>query len=673
MKAHRYWIAIVILTLAVLLVTILASRPVRAAGPWYVAPGGSDSNDCLTAVSPCATINGALGKLTPSDTVLIATGTYTGTGTEVVTLNISAALSGGWDSGFTVQNGMSTIDGQGARRGITVNNGVTATLEHFTARDGSNINGGGIYNEGILTLTNSTISDSKTEGGSGGGITNYGSLALDSSAVSSNTATSDGGGILNLGILIMNDSTVSNNTALESGGIENGAPWTGLSATMTLNNSTVSGNTAQSRGGGVGNYSTGVLNLNNVTVSGNTSIYFPGSGGIFNANGSVTLQNSIVAGNTSSNSSNGQDCFGTISSAGYNLIGNTTSCTFNVTLGDLLNVNANLWPRLIGSPGTHPLLAGSPAINAGNPTGCKDNSGNPLNTDQRGVARVGRCDIGAYEYDPDNYPFKMVFLPFTARNYCAGPFYTDDFSNPASGWPIGNSGNVQYGYLNGEYRILLKNTNWSLLATSGLKASDSILAVDVRNATGVYGSYGLLFGLSDDSSQFYDFEIDPSGNYAIYRLDAGTFTPLAGGFSASIHTGTVANRLKLERNGSLIKAYANGQLLTSISDGSYTGLRRVGLIAFSYDQPNVDVRFDNFKAYAVECQSIATVFSTTNQMTDAADLTTGEPSNSGIATPQRHVRLDALTADDGDRRLSKEPGHRQKEPFVDETAFATIE
>ena len=70
-----------------------------------------------------------------------------------------------------------------------------------------------------------------------------------------------------------------------------------------------------------------------------------------------------------------------------------------------------------------------------------------------------------------------------------------------------------------------------------------MLAVDVRNATGVYGSYGLVFGLSDDFSQFYDFEIDPLGNYAIYRYGSGTFTLLVQDSSGSIHTGTATNRL----------------------------------------------------------------------------------------------------------------------------------
>ena len=55
-----------------------------------------------------------------------------------------------------------------------------------------------------------------------------------------------------------------------------------------------------------------------------------------------------------------------------------------------------------GPTQTIPLLIGSPAIDAGNPSGCRDSKGNLLTTDQRGLRRPDRddqtgCDIGAYE------------------------------------------------------------------------------------------------------------------------------------------------------------------------------------------------------------------------------------------------------------------------------------
>jgi hypothetical protein len=133
----------------------------------------------------------------------------------------------------------------------------------------------------------------------------------------------------------------------------------------------------------------------------------------------VTLRNSILAGNTAPSA---PDCSGTLTSAGYNLIGEPAGCDFVSSIGDQLTADAKL-DALTGSPGYHPLLFGSPAIDAGNPAGCRDNLGNPLDTDQRGVPRARQCDIGAYEYDG---PYFQLFLPVIARNWSPGVLRRQD-------------------------------------------------------------------------------------------------------------------------------------------------------------------------------------------------------------------------------------------------------
>jgi hypothetical protein len=55
------------------------------------------------------------------------------------------------------------------------------------------------------------------------------------------------------------------------------------------------------------------------------------------------------------------------------------------------------------------------------------------------------------------------------------------------------------------------------------------------------------------------------------------------------------DQLMIERDGALIRAYANGQLLETITDNSFIGNGRIGLIASTFDYANVDARFDNFE------------------------------------------------------------------------------
>ena len=83
-------------------------------------------------------------------------------------------------------------------------------------------------------------------------------------------------------------------------------------------------------------------------------------------------------------------------------MGSGTGCPSDGT-GDLTTTTpaSVLSPTLANNGGptfTHALLAGSPAINAGNPAdpGSVDRACALL--DQRGFTRPDRCDIGAYEF-----------------------------------------------------------------------------------------------------------------------------------------------------------------------------------------------------------------------------------------------------------------------------------
>jgi predicted outer membrane repeat protein len=75
--------------------------------------------------------------------------------------------------------------------------------------------GGGIRNQGSLTLVHTSVSGNKAS--YGGGISNGGSLVLENSSVANNTA-GGGGGIYNTGTLVIQNSTVSGNHATASGG-----------------------------------------------------------------------------------------------------------------------------------------------------------------------------------------------------------------------------------------------------------------------------------------------------------------------------------------------------------------------------------------------------------------------------------------------------------------------
>jgi hypothetical protein len=401
-----------------------------ASTTWYVdGVNGSDNNNCNSPQTACKTIGHAISLASSGDSIMMAAATYT----ENLTIGFSLKVIG---SGAHT----TIIDGGGGNTVVTISNAnAHVALSRVTVRNGFAPVGGGIHNSGTLRLTDSALSGNKA-GSDGGGINNTGTLTISNSNLSGNGAvkyckngcSNNGGGVFNSGTLTISNSTFTGNIAKiggaciqnyfgSGGGIFNNAAMTISDSTfrrnsagsvksfghgggiinnygrLTISNSTFSGNSAAGDGGGIENL--GALTINNTTFSGNKASRF--GGGIDQATGQATLQNSIVA-----NSLQGGNCSGTVTSNGYNLSSDGT-CNFNGT-GDLNNTDPKLGPlQNNGGPTqTQALLSGSPAIDAGNPSGCTNGHGNLLKTDQRGKPRPDKedtsgCDMGAYERQSD--------------------------------------------------------------------------------------------------------------------------------------------------------------------------------------------------------------------------------------------------------------------------------
>ncbi len=235
-------------------------------------------------------------------------------------------------------------------------------------------------------------------------------------------STANGGGlqIAGAGTTFLLDVSFSNNTASSGGGLLSDG------GEVLMINGTVSGNRALRGGGGISAVGGAPLEIGNTTVAGNTANSdFSGGdgdgGGIQTgipapipvAGGAITLHNTIVAGNTDTDGQ-APDCNeadGSLDALSYNLIGTLTGCsgmTVGAT-GNLTGVDPGLAPLQnaitiggVGIPDVHPLYAGSPAIDAGNPVPPLMASPPicfiyPANYATRGDATNGRCDIGAYE------------------------------------------------------------------------------------------------------------------------------------------------------------------------------------------------------------------------------------------------------------------------------------
>jgi hypothetical protein len=420
----------------------------------YVAPTGSDSNTCTSALVPCLTVRRAvtlgetnLGAAT-AVTVNIAAGTYT------ENVNVGAVPSGDSLSLIGAGAASTTINAGGQPLPVIVIPSTTSgavniaglTLTGSNSNDPSgNGNGTGPFGGGIgdagagpVTVTDTTLTNNWSLGG-GGGIyalnsSPSASVTVTGSTISDNTAE-EGGGIYNVDgpPVTVTDSTLTGNRAVSQnasqgsgigGGIDGGSV-TVIDSTVTNNSADQTPDFTSKVGGGIAVIAAG----SRVTVIGST-VYGNDPDGIFagtdpyghylgHGSPSVTVYGSIISGGTVTTTDglqrvtvlprSGPVCAGpaVITDGGYNVTSDT-SCRFGTSSVVSSEVDLGTNAGTAASLGLAPLAANGSsgpqtmAITTANPASqlvpirqCRlvDERGEP----RPGVAGSSRCDAGAYE------------------------------------------------------------------------------------------------------------------------------------------------------------------------------------------------------------------------------------------------------------------------------------
>ena len=343
--------------------------------------------------------NGLASNHTPADTIVVPANFYSLTnGVLTIMQNVSIAGAGARTTYIFQETTSSTsrvFDIQPNANAFLPTVTISGLGIFFGKADSTNGSfGGDVRNTGTLTLSEDEIEDGGAS--SGGGISNQGgTLTVTHSLIAQNSANSGGA---------------------DSGGIQNFGPnpTSGTPGTLSVDNSTIYNNTA-SLGGGVFSWCSGSganpcatsgTAQNSVTITDSTVVGNDGGtrstvgGGLLASQGTISLRNSIVSGNTVSSGASSSNCgtsgTGAITSLGHDLESGS-DCGFTAT-GDLRNTNPKFFTGGTadngGNTDTLALDASSPVVDAIplNASGCSG-------TDQRDFSRAqGKgCDIGAYE------------------------------------------------------------------------------------------------------------------------------------------------------------------------------------------------------------------------------------------------------------------------------------
>jgi parallel beta-helix repeat protein len=372
--------------LAVIALAVLSYLPAYAA-IYYVAPGGDNSWDCLSAATACRTIQAAINKAAAGESVRVEAGTY-----SVITNAESFPITSTHNLViFGVGAGTTIIDAAGGGQNVfsfSASSGVYSVyISNFTIRGGNR--GIEIYG---LTYVHSTgdISSNTITGNSTGIYTNLSANSIKLNDISANA---------NYGI----------HNEYSSPGIRgNIFGWNGAGGThaaiYNFQSSPIIVNNVMGYNNGSGVFNT---NSSSPTITNNTIVLNFGGSGVANFESSnPSITNNIITSNAvygihaqsgSSPVSTYNDVWANAWADYYGVSGGTGSISQDPKFVNLLDAH---------------LQCGSPAVNAGN------NSAPSIPSDDYDEnPRIvgGTVDMGAYEKQTELVcPYKIL-LPLITK------------------------------------------------------------------------------------------------------------------------------------------------------------------------------------------------------------------------------------------------------------------
>jgi hypothetical protein len=195
--------------------------------------------------------------------------------------------------------------------------------------------------------------------------------------------------------------------------------------------------------------------------------------------------------------------------------------------------------------------------------------------------------------------------------------FREDFSDKSNVWDVGNLSAGWIRYAQGAYLFhgTKPDTMMGHPRTFNPMEANARLGIEVsarRSAGARDAGYGIFCRFTGDwrdlrTQSFYELEVRDSGSFVIQKFVHGAYHALrvSGPKASAIRTGQV-NHLQGECTGGqngqpvTLSLWANDQLLARVSDRSepLPATGEVGLLASTYDNPPVDVVFDDFVVYA---------------------------------------------------------------------------
>jgi hypothetical protein len=202
-------------------------------------------------------------------------------------------------------------------------------------------------------------------------------------------------------------------------------------------------------------------------------------------------------------------------------------------------------------------------------------------------------------------PTEAATLPPAATPTETGVLFSDDFSDPNSGWYLDDDpGLGSYAYENGVYAVTALSSGLQMWGNANLSFGDVVITVDATQISAPANdnnAYGVGCRIQPETNgDGYFLRISGDGYFGIFKYvttdqqtDDGEFVILVDWTPTdAVNQGNATNHIEVSCVGSQLSLSVNGQFLGSAQDSAYmTG--DIAVTATTFEDTPTIIHYDN--------------------------------------------------------------------------------
>lgn len=226
-------------------------------------------------------------------------------------------------------------------------------------------------------------------------------------------------------------------------------------------------------------------------------------------------------------------------------------------------------------------------------------NGELLATAEDGAFATGDIALTAttFEAEATEVQFDNLVV-FVAGRPAGRVLFADDFSDPASGWEVGNYVEGDVGYGDGYYFVISRRDGGAMWGNAFRNFGDVVIEVDATQVAGPvnnHNAYGVKCRVQGGGTggDGYALIIGANGQYSIQVIRQGNYDMLVGwGTSMAINRGNATNHIRAVCVGTRLALFVNGELLAEVEDATYAS-GDISLMAATLEPEATEIHFDN--------------------------------------------------------------------------------